>query len=82
MTPRDIAKLCTIGPPIEDEIEDAIARYVLSKDRRIFELEDALDRIRRLQAADGMTKGPADAFFEAVSIADVALQTPSGDRHG
>jgi hypothetical protein len=42
MTPRDVAKSFKLGRPLEDEIEDAIARYVMAKDKRIAGLEAVL----------------------------------------
>ncbi len=41
-TPRDIAKRHRPGRPMEDELEDAIARHVLDKDKRIAQLEAML----------------------------------------
>ena len=44
-TPRDIAKRHRPGRPMEDELEDDIARHVIALEARIAKLEAALREI-------------------------------------
>ena len=60
-TPRDIAKRHRPGRPVEDELEDDIARHVIAKDKRIAELEAAL--VALIDAVDAKDESIDGALF-------------------